>query len=527
MDKVKSGKWNEKQLNSLYIAGFLLLIGLICFLSFYKLDGKYVDPWDEARHGVNAYEMYKEGNLIKSTYLYETDYYNLKPPLSMWCIMLSFAVFGTNVFALRFYSAFCYVLLAVAVGLFVKKYYGRLESLFTLGFLAANTTPFVAHMIRAGDADSLYVLLFTLAMLCMLQIHEKPNYLYACGVFFALAFLTKSFHAGVIVVIGGLFLLTIGELKKMSLKRWGLFIASFTVPLAIWAVFRFFTDGVDFFKQMLYVDVLGRSSEGFGSVEGSFTYYMEYYLGLAGSNFPTLASKGTVYAFAMLICIVGVIYYNKLFTRANYKKIIGYLLWFFVPLLAFSAIRTKLLWYMYPVFIPLFMAAGIMAARLIKEKNIVFAIRAVTAVVVICGIAYFSKDVYMQITDKINNQQSAMEFQQLVKETALEATANSKAYILHDAENATWNQQDVFLAEAYGDLYCINVENGAEGLVSEIAANFSHDRTAADQTVETEIICYLYKDGLADMENKLSEEDCRIEVLSESENYVAVLVEKL
>lgn len=79
MKEENRGRWNKKQLDICYFAGFILLIGLISFLSFYKLDAKYVDPWDEARHGVNAYEMYKEGNLIQSTYLYDTDYYNLKP----------------------------------------------------------------------------------------------------------------------------------------------------------------------------------------------------------------------------------------------------------------------------------------------------------------------------------------------------------------------------------------------------------------------------------------------------------------
>lgn len=66
----------------------ILLIGLIAFLSFYKLDVKYVDPWDEARHGVNAYEMANGGSLIQSTYMRQADYYNLKPPLSMYGIML-------------------------------------------------------------------------------------------------------------------------------------------------------------------------------------------------------------------------------------------------------------------------------------------------------------------------------------------------------------------------------------------------------------------------------------------------------
>lgn len=532
--KTNFRKWDERKQNRMYVVGFCLLIGLISFLAFYKLDAKYVDPWDEARHGVNAYEMLKEGKLIQSTYLYETDYYNLKPPLSMWCIMLSFCIFGTNVFALRFYSAFCYVLLCVFVGRFVRRHYGRVEALFTLGFLAANTTPFVAHMVRAGDADSLYVLLFTLAMLFMLQIKDRTENIYACGLFFALAFLTKSFHAGVIVLIGGLFLLLTGEWKKLSLKNWVLFTGSFAVPLGVWALCRFATDGVSFFRQMLYTDVLGRSGEGFGSVEGSFTYYMEYYLGVAGSNFPNMIGKRTVYALALLICSFGVGYYSRLFTKQHYRRIIGYLLWFFIPLLAFSAVRTKLLWYLYPIFIPLFMAAGIFTGRLLKEKQIVSGIRMVLAAGIVCGIAYFSRDVYVQITDKIQNQQSAKEFQVLVQETGQKAHSGFvaetgwgnaegaentvRAYVLYDKDNMFWNQQDVFVAEAYGDLYCVNLQCSEttflEGIINDQETNG-----------DTAYICYIYREGYEKAVKEFHEAGYNAQQIGESENYVAVFVQ--
>ena len=161
----------------------------LAFLCFYKLDVKYVDPWDEARHGVNAYEMLKQGSLVKSTYLYQTDYYNLKPPLSMWSIMLSMVLFGKSVWTLRLASVICYLCLALCVVCFARKRYGRLPALFSLALLCANTTPFIAHMVRAGDADSLYVLLFSLAMICMLQIRDDHRKLYLCGFLFALAFI--------------------------------------------------------------------------------------------------------------------------------------------------------------------------------------------------------------------------------------------------------------------------------------------------------------------------------------------------
>ena len=453
-----------------YPVFFVLLTAWIAFLCFYRLGVKYVDPYDEAQHGINAYEMLRQGKLFVNTYLYEKDYYNLKPPLSMWMLMGSFKLFGNTVFALRFFSGVCYVLTAVLTGLFARRY-GRLESLLVLGFLSANTTPFAAHMIRSGDADSLYVLLFTLAMLCMLKITENQKNLYLCGLFFALAFLTKSYHAGVIVVIGGLFLILTGEIKKMNWKVWITFLLSAALPVVIWAAGRFCSDGTAFFKNMILTDVVGRSSEGFGSNEGPFTYYLQYFLG-------TMSKHTTVYLVAFVICLVGCVAFNHLFTREHYRKVIGYVLWIMIPFLAFSAVSTKLLWYLYPVLIPLLMVAGILAARLIRWEGLIPAGRILVALIITAVIINFSRGVYTTILEQEGNS-----FQDFLARTAAETADNISekndmsggndmlnAYIVYGQNEAgevasTWARQDVFLAEINGDLRCR--QGGLEALEAE------------------------------------------------------------
>ena len=188
MKKINFQKWNEKQINSLYFIGFLLLIGLICFLSFYKLDLKYVDPWDEARHGVNAYEMMQNGNYIVNTFGYEPDYWNLKPPLSFYGIILGFKLFGYSVMGLRFYSACAYLITCIAVGLYLKKYH-KLTSLIGMCFLCCNYHVLGFHCARSGDADALFLMFFVIAMLAMLKIQRQHKMLYVCGFCFACAFL--------------------------------------------------------------------------------------------------------------------------------------------------------------------------------------------------------------------------------------------------------------------------------------------------------------------------------------------------
>ena len=243
-----------------YWCFFVLLMFLIGFFSFYNLEGAYVNSWDEARHGFNAYEMIQNQDYLVHTYSYETDYWNYKPPFSFYGIILGYKLFGYTIFSLRFYSGMCYMILALCVGLFVKRY-GKIASLCSLAFLAANFRCFEYHMVRSGDADSMFVMFFTLAMLSMFLIPKKKYMVYLCGLFFACAFLTKRWHAMMIVAIGGLFLIFSGEIKKLNIKQWLLFLSSFLLPLGIWAGARISRDGMKFLQGMLEYDLLKRTGE--------------------------------------------------------------------------------------------------------------------------------------------------------------------------------------------------------------------------------------------------------------------------
>ena len=58
---------------SIYII-YLGLVLITAYLCFARLDVASLQNWDEARHGVNGYEMFKNHNYIVNTYNYENDY---------------------------------------------------------------------------------------------------------------------------------------------------------------------------------------------------------------------------------------------------------------------------------------------------------------------------------------------------------------------------------------------------------------------------------------------------------------------
>lgn len=348
-----------------YWIWFSFLTALTAFLCFRCLGIGVIDSWDEARHGISAYEMMQSGNYLINTFAGTADYWNVKPPLSFLTVAAGFSLFGYTAVGLRFFSALSYLLTSVLTGLFARRY-GHAASLFTMAFLAANYFPFKAHLVRAGDADSLYLLLFTLAMLAMLNIRKNPYWICVCGLCFSFAFLTKSFHAGMIAAAGGLFLLLTGELKRLKPHIWAGFLLSAAVPALLWAVLRYQYDGMTFFRCMYEADIAGRTAAG--GLEGHgfpFTFYLTSIFW----NFDL------IYGFLSLIILSGILYLlirplRKKDTPLPAADQTGILLWLFVPLCGFSLVATKLMWYVYPCIVPLCLLAAIFLDSFLRTEKV-------------------------------------------------------------------------------------------------------------------------------------------------------------
>lgn len=449
----------------------------LVFYCFRCLDVQYVDSWDEARHGVNAYEMIQNGDYIRHTYNYVVDDWNLKPSISYWGIVLGFRIFGYSVLGLRFCSALAYLLTGIGCGLFAKRY-SKEASILVLGFFCANTLPLSAHLARSGDADSLYLLFFTFAILAMFRIRENHRNLYICGLLFSLAFLTKSWHAGMIAVIGGLYLLLTRELFTLKLKEWGLFLLSVFAPLLAWFGWRYTRDGFTFLRQMVEVDLLARtSSTNFEGHEFPFSFYYDTIFG----------NETYIYRWLIWICIIGAVVgailmqHKKAFSRILLEDSAGYLLWFFVPFLGFSLVRSKLIWYCYPCIIPLFLVTAVSLGKLLRlpiegmkegkrirwKQEIFGGCMWLVAAGCIFLTAYYMRNTYLTVIRGAKGDGFQMFLQESVDRK--DSYAGRKAYIMTDTENpehiGSWDQNMLFLAEISGDFRCM--DGGIEAFLKE------------------------------------------------------------
>jgi len=421
-----------------YKALFIIAAAFLAFICFWKLGQFPVADWDESRHGVSAYEMMKNHENIINTYNYQNDYWNLKPSLSFNFIIIAFKILGTTTFAFRIPSAIAMFLTGIILAYFIEKKYGKLESIISLIAFSVCTPLYMAHTARNGDADALFILFFTIAMIAMLLIDKNKKALYICSGAFALAFLTKSWHAFVIVAIGGLFLLLTGEIKKIKLKEWLLFILTFTVPIGAWVVARVLKDGTKFLVEMLQYDLLKRSSEAIEGNKESILYYFKFIL---------LNGTSLVIALGIIILIGSLVYFKKWELAKN--DVIGYSLWIILPLIVFTIAKTKLAWYIIPIYIPLIIVGAIFLGKFLRELSMN---RLITVTLsLIFGVAVIYQG---YITVKFVNNPKIDPLQDFMVESFKnnEEIKSENAYI--DIESEEWRQSQLLIGELYGDLKC-------------------------------------------------------------------------
>ena len=341
---------------------FAALILCIClFFSFYHLGVHPARDWDEARHGVSAYEMLRQGNYIGNTYQYQPDYYNLKPPLSFYGIMLGYRLFGFNLFGMRFYSAAAFALTAIVLFGFCRFRYGRASALAVLAALTVCAPFFRYHFARHGDADALFGLFCVVSLLAMLLIQEYPWAMPACSFAFSLAFLAKSWHALFVPPIVFLYLLINRLFLRLKPWQWLSFVAAGALPILLWAALRYQYDGVKFFVEMVQVDLLNRSASVLEGHSGGFGFYFRllFFQTAVTGLFPLVMGLG------YLIARLGVLDRNRWLPLS--PKLAADLpfwgLWAGVPLLLFSVVKTKIAWYVIPILFPMAVLGALLWAH--------------------------------------------------------------------------------------------------------------------------------------------------------------------
>ena len=422
---------------------FLLIFAVALFNIFCKITTLNIN-FDEARHGINAYEMLKNKNFIVNTYAYKNDYWNLKPPMSFWMVILGYKLFGFNMLGLRFFSCLCAVFTILLVGLFTKRKYGKFASLISLSIISTSTQFIFFHSARTGEADALYVLLFTLSVISVMMLHRGNKYLYLSVFFAALAFLTKSWHAFAALGVVGMYLIFSKKIILLKLKEWLLLVLSFIVPILLWVILRIQKDGFKFFSEMINYDLINRSAKSLEGHVGGPLYYFMFLFVYSG-----------LWVVLLIMCLT--IYFRN---RRSKERIVldncslALLLWFLVPILLYSCAKTKIDWYILPINPPLAIICGAVFSKFLKELDVKHAAKKVLAIGIVASILIYEGFLCIEIALAKND---SIEF-------ALKQMGQSRKYSEYRIYTAsgyycvegTWQQPHLLSAELWCDFKTIN-----------------------------------------------------------------------
>jgi 4-amino-4-deoxy-L-arabinose transferase-like glycosyltransferase len=204
--------------NQLLPALFISLFAVACYFPlFMHLDHMSVRLWDEGRRSVNAFEMAQNGNLLVTHYEGKPEMWGTKPPLLIWCEAACMKIIGYNEIALRLPSALAALATVIMLVLFCRKVLKRPLAGFLAGLVLVTVKGYVgAHVSRSGDFDSLLTLWETAYLLGFFTFFshtdftKKKKWLYLTAIFVALAGLTKGI-AGFLFLPGiALFALVFG-----------------------------------------------------------------------------------------------------------------------------------------------------------------------------------------------------------------------------------------------------------------------------------------------------------------------------
>ena len=240
---------------------------------------------DEARNAINAIEMYLSGPSLVTTFEFQPDLWNTKPPLMIWLMSASMAVFGPSEWALRLPSALAAIGMLACTLFFVRRVTGSLATAVTAATLLLLSPGFFGeHGARTGDFDAPLTFFVTAGLqLMFFAVHRaRPGIgqMFAIGGLIAAGALTKSVAAFIPVAGVLLYLVVVGRLKRTFSQSLSYAVAG-TVAVAPLLIFYASREaaGPGYVAAVVHNDVVGRLTENLITATGPFYYVTELSLG--------------------------------------------------------------------------------------------------------------------------------------------------------------------------------------------------------------------------------------------------------
>lgn len=333
----------------------IVVLSLVFFYPF--LGGVHLFDWDEINFAEIAREMILTGDYLRPQINFEPFWE--KPPLFIWMQVLSMKIFGINEFAARFPNALCGTVSLLTLYSIGKRF--RNERL-GMWWVLAYVGSILPHLyFRSGIIDPWFNLFIFLGLYGYLRYREggpgkRLLHIALSGMFIGLAVLTKG---PVALAVFGLCGLVFGLLTRfrnwLSLSAILVFVLLFVFTVGLWYGIELAQNGTWFMNEFIRYQIRLFQTKDAG--HGGFPGYHVVVL-LLGC-FPASAFAAA-----------------DLFTSRNapneqpqkdFRLMMKIMFW--VVLILFSVVNTKIVHYSSLCYFPLTFLAAQELYRLGEEKR--------------------------------------------------------------------------------------------------------------------------------------------------------------
>jgi 4-amino-4-deoxy-L-arabinose transferase-like glycosyltransferase len=335
------------------------------FLSFYNLGnspqwGSY-SAADENRHIRVAQEMKLSGDWWTPTL--DGEPYFLKPPLKMWLTALITEITGESYFGFRLLDAVLGVGIACVLYLFALELFSSpMSALFAVLFLLGNKLFFFSHGVRSAVQDTFMLFLTSCAMWLCWRVLKRSNRLehseqikkgILFGTLIGCAALAKSVVAYYPYFLIFVFLLTSENFFKRVIENIRFFSSALLVSIVLPALFfvphLLWTERA--YEMAIHHEILERLGHGIHHMNAP-----DFYLHVLRS--------GVIAPYWVLI--TACLYFGLRFVRTKEASVRILLIWFLLPLTAFSILPSRMEWYLAPSYLAIAMILGETVARALR-----------------------------------------------------------------------------------------------------------------------------------------------------------------
>lgn len=339
------------QINRLQSILLAILAGLVLFIPF--LGGAHLFDWDEINFAESAREMIRSGNYLNVQINYEPFWE--KPPLFIWMQVLSMKLFGVGEFAARFPNAICGIVTLIVLFRVGEKVVDKKFAYLWMLVYSGSILPF--FYFKSGIIDpwfNLFIFLGIVHFAWYFSLEEKRKRNLSLSAFFiGLAIITKGPVALLVLMLVFLIYLIVRRFKiKTSIQDVLLYIGILSITGGFWFILLLFNGNGNVIIDFINYQIRLFSTQDAG--HGGFFLY--HFVVLLIGVFPASV-------FALMV----------LFSQSEKKSLnIPFKLWmnilFWVVLLLFTIVKTKIVHYSSLCYFPLTFLATIAVYQLINKQ---------------------------------------------------------------------------------------------------------------------------------------------------------------